>query len=773
MTPRASYASRLLFLLVTLLSALLGGCGGSSSKSDGSSASNVSVLRLEVDPASGQVAKGTGTQFSATAILSNGTAQDVTPDVSWSSSNTAVAAMDGTTRGLAKGIAEGVVSITATYQGMSASGNLEVTSAVLSALQVTPATPIIAVDTTQSFMLTGSFSDGTTQDLTAQASWVSSRTEVASISNAEGSKGVARALSGGDTSIAATFSGQTATALLTVKDVEPTALTITPVAPTLAMGGEMQFVATATFSDGSTWDVTNTPYVQWSSSNTAVASISNVDGQGSQPADKGRAESLALGTTTISVTAPGLDFSDSTILTVAERALSSIEVSPRDASLGVGGVAAYTATAVFNDGSRVDITSDARTVWSSSDETVATVSNATDRHGRVQALKIGSTHITATHDGKTGSSLLTVTGARVKSIDVTSTVWFISTQATAKFSAQATYTDGSLRDVTDEVTWSSSNTATAQVSNAAGSKGLATGIAAGDVGISAMLDGVSDYSGLRVTDAVIRKIDMTPQGPVSAAKGSQGRFTAKATYSDGTVIDVSRAVAWSSSDTRVVTVSNAVGEEGTAQAVNKGQATIFATDEHSLVRGSVEITVTAAVITHIVTTPVSASVPAGFDQQYTATAHYSDGSTTDVTNLVGWETGNSAIATIDSRGLLTGVAPGDVTVTASASGLRSMATVTVQQVTLTSIDVSPKAATLKNNESLQYVAIGTLSDGSTRVITGKVTWATSDAGLVAISNADGSRGRATATGFPLFSTNVTVMASMRGVTGSTIVTRSF
>ena len=66
------------------------------------------------------------------------------------------------------------------------------------------------------FIATGTFSDNTMQDLTAQASWSSSSQSVATISNAAGSNGLVTSLAPGTTTIAATWGGASGSTLLTV-----------------------------------------------------------------------------------------------------------------------------------------------------------------------------------------------------------------------------------------------------------------------------------------------------------------------------------------------------------------------------------------------------------------------------------------------------------------------------------------------------------------------------------------------------------------------------
>jgi len=75
----------------------------------------------------------------------------------------------------------------------------------LVSITVTPTDPVAAVGTTVQFAALGTFSDSTTQDLTASVAWGSTNTSVATISNAGGSNGKATPASAGSTDIVATL----------------------------------------------------------------------------------------------------------------------------------------------------------------------------------------------------------------------------------------------------------------------------------------------------------------------------------------------------------------------------------------------------------------------------------------------------------------------------------------------------------------------------------------------------------------------------------------
>ena len=141
-----------------------------------------------------------------------------------------------------------------------------------------------------------------------------------------------------------------------------------------------QFTATGLYSDNSTQDLTT--QVTWASSNAAVATVSDAAGS------NGLATAAGAGSTTVSATSGGV--TGDTTLTVTDATLVSIEVSPTDPSIANGTTQQFTATGVYTDDSTQDLT--AEVTWASSDEAVATVSNAADSKGLATAVECRQHH---------------------------------------------------------------------------------------------------------------------------------------------------------------------------------------------------------------------------------------------------------------------------------------------------------------------------------------------------------------------------------------------
>jgi plastocyanin len=75
--------------------------------------------------------------------------------------------------------------------------------------------------------------------------------------------------------------------------------------------------------------------------------------------------------------------------------------------------------------------------------------------------------------------------------------------------------------------------------------------------------------------------------------------------------------------------------------------------------------------------PANPTITAGSNDGFTAKGNFSDNSTQDLTSQVTWASANTAVATINSSGIATGVAPGTSTITASLNGINGSFTLTV------------------------------------------------------------------------------------------------
>ncbi|MBZ5570952.1 MAG: Ig-like domain-containing protein [Acidobacteriia bacterium] len=164
-----------------------------------------------------------------------------------------------------------------------------------------------------------------------------------------------------------------------------------------------------------------------------------------------------------------------------------------------------------------------------------------------------------------------------------------------------------------------------------------------------------------------------------------------------------------------------------------------------------------------------AAIQQGKTVQMTAVGTYDDGSTKNLTNVF-WSSSATDIASISDTGLVTGITPGQVTITGSSGTVSGTNTVTVTLSGLTAITVTPANATITAGDSEIYKAMGTAS-GKQVDITDQVNWTVSNDlnGTVSI---DTSGNLTTQTNSVTAQTTIQVIATdpTTGISGRTNLT---
>jgi len=167
-------------------------------------------------------------------------------------------------------------------------------------------------------------------------------------------------------------------------------VSVTSSAPSVAVGATRQFTATATYSDGSTANISST--AAWTTATPAFATINS----------SGLATGVAVGSTIVTASLSGISGSESLTITATTAALTSISVLPATASVVVGTTQQFTATATYGDGSTANVSSSA--TWAVTTPAVATINST----GLATGASADSTMITASLTGISGNASLTV-----------------------------------------------------------------------------------------------------------------------------------------------------------------------------------------------------------------------------------------------------------------------------------------------------------------------------------------------------------------------------
>ncbi len=304
--------------------------------------SNSIVDTVSISPTAQSLSVGQTVQFQATGTFTHRTAssttQDLTNQVTWTSSVPAIATVNSS--GLATAVSAGTTTITASTSGYT--GNLTATATItvtglgsgtgsvvtVSSLAVIPSSQSVSSPgQTGQFIAIGTTSSGATLNLTNQVAWSSSSTQIATINSA----GLATAVGKGTATITALYTNTnggstingTATFNVTSGATQQfTSVTIIPGSQSVSASGQTgQFIALATLgSTGFQQDVTNSPQIQWASSIPSVATISSGLSSGN-----GVVTGKSVGSTTITAE---LTNSDGSIVTNTASATVTLTLSP-------------------------------------------------------------------------------------------------------------------------------------------------------------------------------------------------------------------------------------------------------------------------------------------------------------------------------------------------------------------------------------------------------------------------------------------------------------
>jgi uncharacterized protein YjdB len=270
--------------------------------------------------------------------------------------------------------------------------------------------------------------------------------------------------------------------------------------------------------------------------------------------------------------------------------------------------------------------------------------------------------------------------------------------------------DAGLNPITN---WSSDATGIATVSPS----GEATGVGQGTAHIQATVGSVSNSATLTVGPPALTSISVSPP-TASVAAGLTVPFTATGHYSDNSTKDLTNTVTWTAGDPSIATVSSS----GVATGVKQGMTTITAASG-GVTSSPAELSVAPPALTSISVSPRTVTLSGGLAQQFTATGHYTDGSSNDLTARTAWSSSSPSEASVSASGLarVPFTAPqGGTTITASFSGLQASANLTVSR--LVSITISPAKVALKVGQSRQLSAIGHFANGASTSITDQVAW---------------------------------------------------
>ena len=359
-----------------------------------------------------------------------------------------------------------------------------------------------------------------------EVTWTSSNPSIASVNH-----GLVTGLKIGTTTIVATSGNQHAEATIHVvgKAIAISSISITPNKVTTSINKPVSLTANIKPSNATNKNV------KWSSSNTSVATVDN----------NGLVTPKKLGTVTITAKAGGKTATAK--VTVSSIKVTGVSLNKSSLSIVAGNSASLTATVSPSNAANKSVT------WSSSDTSVATV----DSYGKVTGKKVGTAKITVkTNDGgftktatvnvisSSGSSNTNV-GVTGLTLDKTSVTLTAGSMVTVK----ATVTPATA--VGRVVSWSSSNTAVATVSN-----GTIKGIKGGTATITASVGGKSATVKVTVNEILPTGISLGGGKKSFYTNSYSADLTTTLTATVSPSNATNKKVTWTSSNTSIATVDS-------------------------------------------------------------------------------------------------------------------------------------------------------------------------------------------------------------------------
>jgi hypothetical protein len=381
-------------------------------------------------------------QLVVIGTYSDGTNKEITNDCDWTSDKPNFATVDDNdNKGLVRGVAVGETTVTARLSGKSVSSTITVNAPKITKIKVEPDALLLAKGYSHQLQAFASFDNNTTTNITNSVTWKSADTSLATIH----SSGDVLALKQGDTLITATFEKQSGQSKIKIAAPILKSMTISPFprVPELIVNMPQQFIAIGIFSDGEELNLTNN--VTWKSNDANIASIE------AGGIHAGLVTPHTTGNITITAADPKTNTMAQISVPVESPQLNHIDLKPDNPDIPVGTHVQMSATGLFSDGKKVDITTDC--VWSTASGKIAEVS----KHGLVTGIRKDSTTISASFMKQTASKNLTVSAKKLKTLEISPQHPTMESVTSLWFEATAIYDDGSQQNVTKAGWWHSSN----------------------------------------------------------------------------------------------------------------------------------------------------------------------------------------------------------------------------------------------------------------------------------------------------------------------------
>ena len=632
----------------------------------------IPVTSVTLDKTTLTLTEGDETTLTATVKPDDATDKTVT----WTTSDATVATV---TDGKVKALKAGTATITAK------AGDKTATCAVTVQAKVIPVTSMwldkseLELTEGDEAVLTATVMPENATDKTV--TWTSSNTSVATVTN-----GKVKAVKAGTATITAKAGDKSAKCTVTVLPSFIAVTSVTLDKTTLGLVEGDQAVLTATVSP----DNATEPAVTWTTSNASVATV-----------EDGMVTAVKAGTAVITAKAGDKSAKCTVTVTAAFVPVTSVTLNKTTLEMTEGDEVTLTATV------KPDNATDKTVTWTSSDATVATVTD-----GKVKALKAGSVTITATAGEKSATCAITVKAKIIPVTSITLDKTTLSLVAGDDATLIATVKPDNATDKT--VTWTSSDPSVATVTD-----GKVKALKPGTATITAKAGDKSAKCTVTVQEKVIPVTSITlNESSLSMVEGDE--FLLVATVLPENATD--KTVTWISKNETVVTVT-----DGLVKALKAGSTIIIAQ------AGSKSVAIPVSVEKRFI--PVTSVTLDKHTLEMTVGGEYTLHATIlpeDATNKnIDWISSSEYFATVED-GKVKALNPGEVTITAQVADKEDRCVITIKEgvIPVTSVALDAVEMTLIVGKNATLTATVKPDNATDKT----VTWTTSNAKVATVTD---------------------------------------
>lgn len=628
------------------------------------------------------------------SVSGSTTKKNVTSSATWKSSSASIVKVES---GVLTGLGKGTATITATYNGYTASIKAtsdyvydEVTLKNANGSDVA-STQEIELGQSLVYKLEGFKGNDTGVNISTEASWSTSNSAVATVVD-----GTITLVGTGSTTITAKFKGKSDSVVLTVsspyKSIELNRTGLLE----LEIGTD-DTKLTAKVTDKDTLDTTTvTDDAKWTSSSTAIATV-----------DKGSITPVSPGKATITVSHLGVTTS---IEVVVRTAFQSIKLTPeKEYHMFLQDPDLQIKAEVLTNQNVPEPATDKAT-WTSSNVIVATVDK-----GVVKAKGVGTTKITASYKGVTRSIDVTVyPSINAVKAETTEIDGFISDNGELP-EVSATIFDGTETDVSKLVKWTSSDEEVATIKD-----GKWTAVAIGEAVLTGTVQGLKVEAKLTVHVKPLKLIADTKEMSVIIGKET-ALPSVTVINQDGEEEDVTDSVKWKT------TSDNIVLKAETVKGLEVSTVTLTGTYLNKTVTVKIRI---EEEIVKLIVEPTSLALNPGRSKSIKVTGYYKDGNKISLGSKMNWEVNPDTLASVNGSSIKA-LAVGSGKVTGSYQG-KKVEIALVVTPKLKSLSVSSKTVSLSPGAAFAVTLTANYTTGSPVNATASAIWTSSKPGVATV-----------------------------------------